>query len=270
MSILRLSLLGMLLCVTPASFGEEPSDKSDVWSKAFFEAARSYELIGENETPFKLVSRPILNWTNPERNTKAGSVFLWTNDGLPAAAMCIYPSSETTLDHEFQSLSTTSFQASLNSRLVWKPTEAGITYESVPEVRPPGKAGPIRLTQMRALAREFTARIVKPNSAQIPLRLLPTPLYRYPESETPRTVVDGAVFAFVQGTDPEVLLMIESALDEKGSAQWRFALARMSMVPLEVIRESQVVWKTDWAREAPDRGYYTIHDIPAALPAIPK
>jgi hypothetical protein len=261
-----LSLLGVLLFATVASFGEEPSDESDVWSKAFLEAAKSYELVGEKETPLKLVSRPILNWTNPERNTKAGSVFLWTNDGLPAAAMCIYPSSETTLDHEFQSLSTTSFQASLNSRVAWKPTEAGITYESLPDVRPPGKAGPIRLTQMRVLAREFAAGIVKPNGTQVPLRLLPTPLYRYPESETPRTVVDGAVFAFVQGTDPEVLLMIESALDEKGAAQWRFALARMSMVPLEVIRASQVVWKTDWAREAPDRGYYTIHNIPAVIP----
>ena len=41
------------------------------------------------------------------------------------------------------------------------------------------------------------------------LRLLATPLYRYRDTSPEGS--DGALFAFVQGTDPEVLLLVETA-----------------------------------------------------------
>lgn len=53
----------------------------------------------------ELVEQPILNWSNPERRTPAGALFLWTLDGRPQVAMGIYPVADMTLDHEFQSLS---------------------------------------------------------------------------------------------------------------------------------------------------------------------
>jgi hypothetical protein len=270
-SIIRLLhpvVMLLFLVFVGTGFAHEPDDESDRWTQIFLQAAKSYELTGEQGAPMKLLAKPLLNWSNPERNTGAGAVFLWTHDGQPAAVMCVYPSAETTLDHEFQSLSETTLQASLNERAVWKPAEPGIEYKLLSEVRPPGKVRPLRLTQMRALARTFSARIVKPDEAPKPLRLLPTPIYRYPDSETERKLVDGAIFAFVQGTDPEVLLMIETVRDEQGTLQWRYATARMSMVPLEASHNDQVVWKRNWSYNfgAPQESYYTIRDIPFRKP----
>lgn len=271
MSISRLMYGGLILSILTFAgpgFADEPAEEDDPWAQIFLQAAKSYELTGEQKAPSKLLAKPLLNWSNPERNTGAGAVYLWTRDGQPAAAMCVYPSSETTLDHEFVSLSATTVQAATNGRVAWKPAEAGIEYQSFSEARPPGKTRPLRLTQMRGLARTFAARIVKPDEAPKPLRLLPTPIYRYPDSEKERTLVDGAIFAFVQGTDPEVLLMIETVRDAQGTLQWRYATARMSMVPLEVDHNDQVVWKRNWSYNfgTPQESYYTIRHIPFQKP----
>ena len=69
------------------------------------------------------------------------------------------------------------------------------------------------------------------------LRLLPKPLYRYEPKAGP--VIDGAVFAFVMGTDPESLLLIEavksggkqsgsSRLPAARRASWKAATRRRS------------------------------------------
>jgi hypothetical protein len=54
---------------------------------------------------------------------------------------------------------------------------------------------------------------------------LSTPLYRY--EKPPGDVLEGAVFAFVLGTDPELLLVLEARRDE-GATVWQYALARMT------------------------------------------
>src|SRR5262249_22945159 len=61
------------------------------------------------------------------------------------------------------------------------------------------------------------------------LRLLPQPVYRYSEAGT---ILDGAVFIFVMGTDPECCLLVEAYRDNKGS-RYRYAFAPMSIYRLE-------------------------------------
>lgn len=266
--ILHAALILSILAVTVPASSDDPAEEGDHWAPLFLQVAKSYKLTGPQDAPFKLLSKPLLNWSNPERKTGAGAVFLWTHDGQPAAVMCIYPPSETTLDHEFQSLSTTPIQAASNDRIVWKPAEAGIEYKSLSEVRPPGKARAFRLTQMRALARTFFARIVEDAKAPKQLRLLPTPIYRYPDAEKEQTLVDGAMFAFVMGTDPEVLLMIETVRDKQGALQWRYATARMSMVPLVVEHDDEVVWKCERSYNfgTPQDTYHTVRFVPFEKP----
>ena len=52
-----------------------------------------------------------------------------------------------------------------------------------------------------------------------PLRLLTQPIYKYETADS-----GGALFAFVEGTDPEVFLMIEARTVDAGSV-WHYALA---------------------------------------------
>lgn len=261
--MIRAGVITFGLLAAVAACADEPADVKDELSEKFLSAAKAYEMTAGEGAPLNLVPRPILNWTNPERKTKAGSVFIWTDhDGRPAVAMCIYPSGGGAFDHEFQSLSTSAIQAKLGVSYVWWPREAGINYAAVEDAKVPGKTQAVRLTQMRAFARKFSARIVGNNSRFKPLRLLTSPVYRYPESKSEGKVTDGAIFVFVQGTDPEVLLLIEAVRDDEGTMQWRYALARMSMVRLEVSRNEKVVWTTEWANGKPDGIYFTIHNEP--------
>jgi hypothetical protein len=70
------------------------------------------------------------------------------------------------------------------------------------------------------------------------LRMLAQPLYRY-AAEAP---VDGAIFAFAQGTDPEVYLILES--DEVGD-QWHFGFAPACVWELHAKRGEREVWSRE-------------------------
>jgi hypothetical protein len=75
------------------------------------------------------------------------------------------------------------------------------------------------------------------------LRLLTTPLYRYPIAKT--GVLDGALFALVSnaGTDPEVLLVIE-AKEEGGKTRFEYACGRFSDWELHVRRKDKEVFSS--------------------------
>ena len=52
-------------------------------------------------------------------------------------------------------------------------------------------------------------------------------LYRYQREDG--NILDGAVFAFVEGNDPEVLLLLEAQRADGGNSDiWRYTLARMT------------------------------------------
>ena len=80
----------------------------------------------------------------------------------------------------------------------------------------------LRLRQMKDLAGQFTAACDPSRSGgwtnRHALRLLTTPVYRY--SEPTSDITDGALFAFAQGTNPEVLIQIE-AIRAAGTESWR-------------------------------------------------
>ena len=61
--------------------------------------------------------------------------------------------------------------------------------------------------------------------------MLTQPIYRYVSTDP--DVLDGGLFAFVQGTDPDIILMIE-ALRTPKAAEWQFASARMNSLDLRL------------------------------------
>ena len=68
--------------------------------------------------------------------------------------------------------------------------------------------GPQRLRQMRHYAGEFTSDQTRRDGITRDNRLLTQPIYRYRGTESP--LIDGAVFVFAQGTNPEVYLLLEA------------------------------------------------------------
>src|SRR5438132_886597 len=76
------------------------------------------------------------------------------------------------------------------------------------ELKPkPALTAAARLTQMRQWARRFAA-TERVNDGSIECRLLSQPIDRY-QSATEK-IVDGAIFAYANGTNPELAVVFES------------------------------------------------------------
>ena len=100
---------------------------------------------------------------------------------------------------------------------------------------------------MKAIAESFKATMTgwaADNSDREALRLLPRPLYRYDlagAKEPDPKLLDGALFAFVLGTDPEVVLALE-AVGSPEDAVWQYACSRATSGGLEVRWGDELVW----------------------------
>ena len=215
---------------------------------------------GEPAT-FTLIDDPVLRWTNPYVGRVYGSVFLWTTDGRPAAIASVFkwfsPRDEFYI--ELKSLSPERLSGSRGGREVWQSRPAQIEWSVLTGAAAPRDSARERLQQMRELARDFSAELIDrrddADGRKVQLRLLPQPIFRFNEAKRPSS--DGALFCFVQGTDPEVLLLLQ--VDRKGaSPEWEYSFARLNTDELKVRHGSEEVWHVeplDFTRKGPDDDY---------------
>jgi hypothetical protein len=217
--------------------------------------------VGAPGEDLKLDPTPILRWTNPATGRIFGEIYVWTADGRPAAVMSLYKAWEPAWGFagEFHSLSPANIVAQRDRSLVWKCDQPGITLRDIPEAPAIADSARRRSQQMRILAGEFSAVLIdrrrNPEGERQSLRLLAKPVYRYPSEAG--EVVDGAIFAFVVGTDAEALLLLE-ARGKETKHQWQYALARLNRDELAVFFKEQEVWRVD-------RGIYGERDNPYFL-----
>lgn len=202
---------------------------------------------GADGAELKLEPKPILRWTNPASGRMHGELYLWTANGRPETVMSLYKVWEPAWGFagELQSLSLTNVVARRDQAVFWKSDQPGITLRDVPDAPATAETAPRRLQQMRAIAENFSAVLIdsRQNSKgeRQALRMLTKPLHRY--SSPTAHVSDGALFAFVLGTDVEVLLLLEARETDK-SIHWQYALARMNSDELVAFFREQEVWRT--------------------------
>jgi hypothetical protein len=194
---------------------------------------------------------PVLRWPNPTRETPEGATFIWTLDGRPEAIACIWRHGM--LSHAFHSLSASKLVAEHGNQTIWNPAKPGISFREFPKGPEPADSAVKRLSQMKELARRFTCRIAGEGAKGEELRLLPRPLYRYKTDR--QELFDGALFAFAQGTDPEVILVLEAHRAD-GQSQWQYAITRRSMVALEAKLDGEPIWSAPFGAGAPDEAWF--------------
>ncbi len=195
------------------------------------------------------VPRSILGWSNPTVGEVYGEIYLRTDRGRPTCLMSIYrwfePNWGATL--EGCSLSPTEHQIRQAGREVWRPQGADIRWRDLADVAPPVASRDGRLIQLRRFAREFSATLwdTRRTTGEVSrqLRLMPQPLYRYPEPAGDAAWWDGALFTFVEGTDPEVLLWLEATPDPKPG--FRVACVRLNSNRLAVTHEGRTLWAVE-------------------------
>ncbi len=235
----------MLLALLPAQAGAPPAPNADnaaLAKKALAVARAEAESwkIAVGERPAEMGKDMLLEWSNPAAGKIYGGLFLWTQEGLPVAAGAFYRflDPHNHVGTELMALSETPPQGDGGpDRTAWRP-DAGLKREPLADAPKPAATAVGRLTQMRLLAKEFQLEQTPRNTAQkVVLRLLPQPIQRY--GNAAKGVTDGAAFAFVNGTDPEVLLLLEAAGEP---AAWRFACIRVNNIAQVATRKGKTAW----------------------------
>jgi hypothetical protein len=222
---------------------EEPAKLNEVIEKS----VHWYDVIPE-EGAAALKPVPVIRWRNVVRGQVGEAMMVvWAHNGRPIALASIYPW-EGKMSHEFDSLSRgTKLTARDKDQVIWSPEAAGVEFKAVPAAPKPAATPAERLRQMKAIAERFKATMTgwqADNSDQETLRLLPRPLYRYDltsAKDPDPPLLDGALFAYVMGTDPEAVLVLE-AVGAAGSAEWQYAFVRATSAGLEVKLGDAVVW----------------------------
>ena len=198
-----------------------------------------------NRTPASMTPEPLHRWTDPTRPFSGGALWAWKCSSRPVAIIAIELYGAWSL--EFVSLSTGRVRAD-DGAMHWAPAKAGVELHDVPEAPAPAVDEAGRLRQMRELARKFTATELWEGRHHA-LRLLPHPINRYADPAS--GLVDGALFIYANGTNPEVLLMVEARRRGDGPPKWTFAAAALSKSELHLKSGSRDVWTVpDKARPA--------------------
>jgi hypothetical protein len=243
------------------SRAEEPADESlaDERLQAIKELLEQsidwYDVLPDAGAKAGLHPQVVLQWRNAVRvNTGAAVLAIWTDNGRPEVMASIFQNGND-ICHEFGSLTRTKkIVVRDKTRVVWSPAKAGMEFRDVPGAPTPAADHAARLRQMKSLAGRFAARLPAPkvgDGTPEVLRLLPRPLYVYDlkdaKDASPK-LRDGGMFAFVMGTDPEVVLLLE-AVEREGQAVWQHSFARATAYAVEALLGDEVVWSSSAATD---------------------
>jgi hypothetical protein len=254
------------LCVTAVS--QEPTSapvardnqeraRASVALELIRKEAKLYAIRPEGaRAPLELEPGPLLKTSSPVMGSLHGGLFVWTSGGRPAVVAHIYKwySPHQLLGVAFHSLTREKLIAEREGKVVWSPSRAGIQFKPVPGAPAPADSPAARLRQMRALAAQFSANHTTPEGVTRELRLLTQPVYRY--RDTGPDLIDGALFAFVQVTDPEVLVLVEARRDDHGKAAWEFAFWRDTFTGAKASHKGLEVWSVPLIPLGPGSKFY--------------
>ena len=162
----------------------KPSDAAARALDAFKAEAAEYVVKLESRPTEKLqlVKEPVLRWDNPARTGEDGAIFVWTRGGRPEMIGTIFTyrfNDRINRKHELHSLAVEPLTAEFRGQEVWAPKSSGVKFTSLPGAPAPAATSRQRLTQMKALAREFAASMKDEQGESYQLRLLTQPLVRY-------------------------------------------------------------------------------------------
>lgn len=186
-------------------------------------------------------------------------VWKLSDGGRPLALLTLEmygsPGRSALLMHEFCSLSKRNFSVASPQGIHWAPKETGLEFRTLPEAPEPADTAAKRLAQMRSLARRISA-VEEYGGRSITLRLMPQPIDRY--ADTNANILDGGIFAYANGTNPELALLLEAS--DKG---WSYGVVRVSLAQLKVSLDDELVLTIPHFQGAtPESGYYSAaHDV---------
>jgi hypothetical protein len=183
----------------------------------------------------ELVEKPILRYSTPQLRQFDQTLWAWGRVGRPVAIATIGPKG-----CEIVSVADGPLSMTAKSGWKWAPPGSGITWKAVPDAPAVGKTAVERARQMKEIARKFTASASSKKVQFVELRLVDQPLYRYADPD--HGLIDGTLFSFAAGTNPEMLLLVECRREPRGNPVWQYGCARMSAANCEAKIGDTIVW----------------------------
>ncbi len=198
--------------------------------KAMTEHARSIRVSVSSTGPVALIPEPVLRYDDKPRFIFDATLWAWGPKGRPAALLKIENNpmrpADTRWTYGIVSISSQSITVEGDEGWRWSSSRPGLDLREVSKALVPGNTEAIRLRQMKQIARRFEAhQDAGPARGRLQLRLMPQPVHRY--TDPAEKIDDGAIFSFAYGTNPDVLLVLESSRQADSAPVWRYALARL-------------------------------------------
>ncbi len=214
----------------------------------------------------ELVPEPVLNWDDLPRGHYYGRLWVWGDTGRPAAIVETYTINfakdiGSWPGNVVHSLAPEPLRAEGTLGWNWAPAEPGFTPKRLEDAPPPAATKNLRRSQMRALARRFTANQTWMGDRS-ELRLLPTSIRMYESADDDSTddgLLDGGLFAFVHGgTNPEVILILE-AMQGTTEDYWQYGCIRLGHAQMQAKFDDREAWSVEtYDSLSPNSPYYWI------------
>jgi hypothetical protein len=245
--------LGLLLwSVASASAQDDPQAKQRL---QFMQAAVESLEPESSDLPSKaalaVAPKPLLRYSDPTRGgIKESAVNVLVDagvwrlgaEGRPTALVTVEiyrePAGSSVVAYEFLSLSEARFALKHRTRKIrWDATASALSLNDLPGAPKPAATAAERLVQLRQLARRFAAQERLKNES-IECRLLTQPIDRYQSAAD--KIVDGAIFAYANGTNPELGVLLET-----DGERWRYGTLRLTSAEASVSLDGRQVASYD-------------------------
>ena len=211
---------------------------------AFMKTALSHFTIqvGDRKEASK-VADPCLRFTDPVSSSLDGIIAVYAHKGgRPDAIAQFFFNFQKKWIAEFTIIPDAGVTIMRSGQEHWKPSEYVCKFADLPNSPVPFDKPALRLAQMRDIAADFAVTDYFGNQeVKTELRLLRQPAYRYAEDGK---IVDGAMFVFAHGTNPECCVLLEAYQAGKES-RYRYAVAPMSIYKLEARYKDASVWSVE-------------------------
>jgi hypothetical protein len=211
------------------------------------QALERYDVVypGDPAQTARLHPKPLLRWTNPVTTIKDGTLVVYTCGGRPDVVVEFQVHNEELSGHEFSPIRVEGMRLRRDGKTVFSADNGWFKFQELPDAPRPSEKPVQRLAQMREIAERFTVvdifGRIDEEVEQYNLRLMTKPVYRYEEADEK---IDGAMFVFAQGTNPEAVLLVE-ALQGGEKPGWRFGFAPTTTYELTAhlgSEDGRVVW----------------------------
>jgi hypothetical protein len=261
--LLLIGLMGSIQVSLAGERAEESVEQKRLETMRAHVAAIEFR-ASEPKFPLKLTDQPLFRYDDLARGYVDGTVWRLGDAGRPRAIVTaeLHPkySGEPRIVYDYLSLSDIRFTAQVAPGIAWNPSGTAIDMKSLPDGPNLAATKSQRLFQLKKMAERFTAQQTV-EGEELELRLLPRPIDRYRPSDQDDS--DAAIFLFVSGRNPGILLVIEAT-----DSRWEYGAGRLSgPSTLTLALDGQPVWGVSpatYSWQAP----YTATNFAITIPGV--